>query len=121
MTMNFSSWFKSWWLPLWAFFVKVLKEVAAPVTDFADHLDGYKIGGFGAFAFAGWLAVQVIDLAKKADPSALTGLVSLSTLVTAFIAVGYFMFSHAKDVDKSLSQAQGVQPPLSRPQGGAPQ
>ncbi len=106
---DFVLWFKGWWLPLWAFVIKIAQEIAAPVTDFQNHLDGYKIGGFGAFVFAGWLAVQVIELAKKADPNVLSGLVSLSTLVGTFIAVGYFMFSHAKDVDKTL--AQNPEPP----------
>ena len=129
--MIFVKWFLSWWIPVWKFIVSVVKEVLAPVTDYMDHLDGYKISGFGAFGVAAVIAWKLVDIIQKAietmvahpevAPSIsgiITGVAALTVLVTAFLGVGYWMFGHAKDVDKSLVSSNpqgdqgGVNPPL---------
>lgn len=124
--MGFVKWFKGWWLPVWAFFLKVLKEVAAPVTDFADHLDIYRIMGIAAFAVAGWIAFELADSARKvidlltdgnaavaqAAVGIISGLGSMIILVSVVAKIGYDMFSHAKDMDKTLVSASAIAQPV---------
>lgn len=99
--MKFFAWLKSAWLAVWAFLVKVVQEIAAPLTDFENHLDGYKIGGFGAFAIVGVLAFAGIPMADKGN---IGGATVLGTFASILASIGYFMFGHAKQVDTALAQ-----------------
>ena len=113
---------------LWSFIVKVVQELLAPITDFENHLDGYKIGGFLAFGLVGYLAIAAVDLAYKNNIGGMTGLATFASLIAG---IGYWMFGHAKQVDSAManksvviptiSTTGGVSSPLVQPQGGANQ
>ena len=98
--MKFLSWLKAKWLAVWAFIVKVIQEVAAPITDFENHLDGYKIGGFAAFSLVGYLAIAAVGMADKQNVGGASILATFASLVAG---IGYWMFGHAKSLDTTLA------------------
>lgn len=107
-TVVVSGWqkFVKGWLTFWGFVLKVIQEIVAPITDFQNHLDGYKIGGFLAFSGVAYLAFAAIGMADKGN---IAGATVIGTFGTLLSGIGYFMFGHAKDVDK----AQASQPTYS--------
>ena len=98
-TIAVSGWqkFVKGWLAFWVFVLKVIQEIVAPITDFQNHLDGYKIGGFLAFSGVAYLAFAAIGMADKGN---IAGATVIGTFGTLLSGIGYFMFGHAKDVDK---------------------
>jgi hypothetical protein len=104
--MKFLSWLKAKWLAVWAFIVKVIQEVAAPITDFENHLDGYKIGGFAAFSLVGYLAIAAVGMADKQN---VAGASILATFASLVAGIGYWMFGHAKSLDTTLANKIAAQ------------
>ncbi len=112
--MKFLAWLKAKWLAVWAFIIRVIQEVAAPITDFENHLDGYKIGGFAAFGLVAYLAVAAVGMADKAN---IGGASILATFASLISGIGYWMFGHAKSLDTVLASKTVIMPTISGTSG----
>ena len=83
------------------FVVTLATQAWALVSDHEWDFDPYKLGGFAAFGFCAYVALEVMDMVKKpgADP-ALVGIVA--GLVVTFVSVGTFLFSQSRKNDADL-------------------
>jgi hypothetical protein len=110
---------------LWKAAVIVLKKVFSPFLDAEWDPDPYKIGGFGCFGIALWLAVQVIDLAKamlaagKLDAAVFA---AAAGLVGTVIGIGSFLFAQGRQADNDLKKpAPAAGPAPTRAAPAAPE
>ena len=105
----FFTWLWSVVLWTWNLIWTVAKQGWSLVSDHQWDFDPFKLAGFASFAFAAFIAFQVIDLAKAAAPNP-TALTVLAGLVASFITVGTFLFSQARkqdEVQAKLTQDPG--------------
>ena len=90
---------------IWAVIVAVFRQLWSIIADKHWDADPWKIGGWAAFIFAGWLAVQAVgQIVAGHDGTVIAGLAG------GFITVGTFLFGQAVQSDKNLPD---------KPQGGA--